>query len=79
MDKEVVTIYNGKDACHQCEGWKRIANDEDQSSWRAWAELPDQASLAVKMGLVKPILCPHCKGTGVEPTDSTNHKERVRQ
>lgn len=63
----IVVIYDGKDACVQCLGWKRVANTDDGESWKYWAELPAQSAIAVSMGLVKPIECPHCKGTGIEP------------
>lgn len=61
---ETVIIYDGEDKCPRCLGWKRIANDEDGGSWKYWAELPAQSALAVQMGLVKPIICPACNGSG---------------
>jgi hypothetical protein len=61
----IVVIYEGEDACTQCLGWKRVDSSEQQS-WKYWAELPAQSQIAVKMGLVKPIVCPHCGGTGKE-------------
>jgi hypothetical protein len=66
---EVVVIYEGEDACQQCLGWKRIANSDDQESWKYWAELPTQSAIAVQVGMVKPVECPRCHGTGVEPKD----------
>ena len=62
-----IVIYKGDDACQQCIGWKRIANDDEQLSWKHWAELSPPSNIAVQLGLVFPIECPRCKGTGIEP------------
>lgn len=61
----LILIYEGDDACEQCLGWKMVA-DAGQESWKYWAELPAQSRLAVAMGIVKPVLCPRCNGTGKE-------------
>ena len=65
--KNFVVIYEGENVCQKCYGWKRVANTDEMESWKYWAELPVQSAVAVAMGLVKPIECPHCKGTGTEP------------
>lgn len=62
---DVVVIYEGDDACERCLGWKRV-DDGEQQSWKYWEELPAQSRIAVTMGLVKPIICPDCNGTGVQ-------------
>lgn len=62
---EVVEIYTGPDACPHCLGWKRIASGEEGASWKHWAELPSPEDLAVRLGVVYPIECPSCKGTGI--------------
>lgn len=64
---QIVTIYEGEDACIQCLGWKRVDNGEHAQSWKYWAGLPEQSKFAIRTGLVKPVVCPHCKGIGVEP------------
>lgn len=61
---QTITIYDGPDPCPQCLGWKRIANDDDQSSWKYWAELLLPANIGVQLGIVYPIMCPKCLGTG---------------
>lgn len=66
MLPNIVVIYDGEDACTQCEGWKRVDNGDDQGSWKYWAELPAPSNIAVQMGLVRPVTCPRCDGTGVE-------------
>lgn len=63
---DTVVIYEGDDKCSQCLGWKRV-DDGEQQSWKYWAELPEQSKVAIKIGLVKPVECPLCKGTGIEP------------
>lgn len=71
---DIVTIYDGEGACQQCLGWKRV-DDGKQQSWKYWAELPAQSAVAVRMGLVRPIECPRCHGTGREP-ESVEDKAR---
>lgn len=63
-----IVIYYGPGPCQKCLGWKHIANDDEQSSWKHWAELPPPSNLAVQLGLVFPIDCPRCQGTGKEPS-----------
>ncbi len=53
--------------CNQCDGCGRIANSEDGEPWTVWQSLPPGSDLAVQMGLVQPIECPRCKGTGNDP------------
>lgn len=62
-----VTIYEGSDACKKCLGWKRVADSDDGESWKYWAELPAASAIAVTLGIVKPVECPRCKGTGKDP------------
>jgi len=50
--------------CEKCDGCGKIANDEDETPWSDWLELPLGSSAAILMGLVKPIECPKCKGSG---------------
>jgi hypothetical protein len=50
--------------CRRCAGCGQIANSEDGEPWTFWAELPEINRLAVTMGIVKPIPCPACHGTG---------------
>ena len=63
---DLITIYEGADACQRCLGWKRV-DDGEQQSWKYWEELPSSSRIAINLGLVKPIVCPDCKGSGVEP------------
>ncbi len=50
--------------CSKCNGEGRVADSADQEPWSAWATLPRGSDLAVRFGLVKPIPCPKCGGTG---------------
>jgi hypothetical protein len=49
-----------KGPCPTCEGCGQIANDDSQTPWSAWLDLPLKSSAAVLMGLVRPLPCPTC-------------------
>lgn len=50
--------------CPECAGCGQIANDDDRTPWKYWAELPPPSNLAVLMGVVQPVTCDACQGTG---------------
>ena len=50
--------------CDKCDGCGKIANSEDGEPWTAWQSLPPGSDVAVKLGLIWPILCPSCGGSG---------------
>ena len=50
--------------CTACDGCGQVADDEDRTPWTAWATLPRGADIAVRTGLVKPVRCEACAGTG---------------
>jgi hypothetical protein len=50
--------------CTRCDGCGQIADTEDGEPWTQWANLPVQSATAVLMGIVKPVPCPVCGGTG---------------
>ena len=52
------------DKCRQCDGCGKVADTNDQEPWTAWTSLPPQSAIAVVAGIVKPIDCPICGGTG---------------
>lgn len=54
----------GKAPCPRCRGCRQIASDDDCTPWVDWLELPLGSSLAVLAGIVKPLPCPACNGTG---------------
>lgn len=59
--------------CLTCDGCGQIANDEDRTPWRYWLDLPLKSALAVTSGVVGPIACPTCGGTGKKPvTEDTD-------
>lgn len=63
----MVVIYDGDNRCKRCLGWKRVANSDDGESWKYWAELAPPSNLAVQLGIVVPLVCPRCDGTGIDP------------
>lgn len=50
--------------CPICEGCGQLADIPERDPWSYWQSLPPGADAAVRMGLVQPIECPTCKGTG---------------
>lgn len=56
--------------CPKCAGCGRVGNTDDQEPWSQWESLPPGSDLAVKMGLVRPMTCPGCAGTGKREEES---------
>ena len=52
--------------CQRCDGCGKVATTDDQEPWSAWLALPVESAQALLLGIVKPITCPGCGGTGVE-------------
>jgi hypothetical protein len=50
--------------CTKCDGCGKIANTDDQEPWTVWTGLPLHSATAVLIGLVTPLTCPECGGTG---------------
>ncbi len=50
--------------CPRCEGCGKLADSDDREPWTVWENLPLRSAGAVLLGLVKPIECPDCSGTG---------------
>lgn len=63
----IVLTIKRREPCPNCLGDKQIADSEDGERWSAWANLPPGSDLAVRTGMVKPITCPECNGTGTKP------------
>lgn len=52
--------------CTKCQGCGQVANTDAEEPWSQWADLPSESSAAVIVGLVKPITCPDCNGSGMK-------------
>lgn len=50
--------------CGRCDGCGKIADGEEGAPWSVWESMPLKSSAAVLLGIVKPITCPDCGGTG---------------
>jgi len=50
--------------CGRCCGCGKIADSDSGEAWTFWEELPPGSDIAVRLGIVKPIPCPECNGTG---------------
>ncbi len=58
-----------KNKCHKCHGCGQVATDDEQTPWIFWEELPRGSDLAVQLGMVSPVTCPACGGSGKETTE----------
>lgn len=50
--------------CQICYGCGSMATDDDNTPWFVWATMSSPSNLAVQIGMVRPIDCPICNGTG---------------
>lgn len=50
--------------CTRCNGCGKIANDDEGTPWTDWTSLPLHSAIAVVAGIVQPLTCPLCNGTG---------------
>jgi hypothetical protein len=50
--------------CPRCDGCGKISDGEHGEPWSVWMAMPLQSSAAVLFGIIKPIPCPACGGTG---------------
>ena len=50
--------------CEKCDGCGKVANTDEQEPWTWWEDLPPGNDIAVWMGIVRPVECPECHGTG---------------
>ena len=50
--------------CKRCEGCGKIADDDEGTPWHYWKSLPLMSAGAVLAGIVKPLPCPECDGSG---------------
>lgn len=55
--------------CPRCAGCGQIASDEEGTPWKYWLELPIKIAQSILLGIVKPLLCPVCKGKGKVPIE----------
>lgn len=53
-----------KDKCLRCDGCGQIADSDEGEPWSMWMALPVASAFAVLTGMVKPIQCPKCGGSG---------------
>ena len=65
--------------CPKCDGCGKVATDDDQSPWTRWERLPAGSDFAVRFGVVKPVECPECGGSGtIEPAPVPSKAEVER-
>ena len=51
-------------SCPRCDGCGKLADTEQKEPWTQWTSMPLHSSMAVLSGIVKPIPCPDCGGSG---------------
>ena len=58
----------GQGECRRCLGSGKVADSADQEPWTVWRDHKDYwIQRVVAQGLVVPITCPECKGSGIQP------------
>lgn len=65
--EHLVTIDPTKPECERCDGCGKIGSDATGAPWTFWQSLKPGEDIAVRMGLVRPLPCPVCEGTGRQP------------
>lgn len=63
MNYKTVIMKDGN--CGRCAGCGYL--DGEGQPFKYWLELPVQSALALQMGLVRPVECDDCKGSGFQP------------
>jgi hypothetical protein len=63
-EKRVAAMRADPTNCPRCWGCGRIADSDNAEPWICWEMLPSPSNFAVVMGIVKPLPCPACGGTG---------------
>ena len=61
--------------CLRCDGCGQTDNNDDweeRESWTAWEQLPPSSKLFVTLGLVFPVPCYICEGSGVVPEETAS-------
>jgi hypothetical protein len=56
--------------CGRCDGCGKIASGDEGAPWSTWMAMPVQSSLAVLAGIVKPLPCPTCGGSGKQTAEA---------
>lgn len=56
----------GSKKCETCEGCGQLANTKEREPWSRWLELPVRSAVAIFIGMVSPVICSDCKGTGIK-------------
>jgi len=72
----VCDVFDLTTACPACDGCGKVANSQDQEPWTRWLALPLASAAAVTMGLVKPVTCRRCGGSGHVVKDEGEEKRR---
>ncbi|MDE2096709.1 MAG: hypothetical protein KGL39_05625 [Patescibacteria group bacterium] len=55
--------------CQRCNGCGKLANTDAQEPWTYWLALPLRSAAAVILGIVKPVPCHACGGSGTVPSE----------
>ena len=60
--RPIVILKHGD--CRRCDGCGWIDDGDEGVPWSTWLDLPRSATIGIDLGLIKPIVCPDCKGEG---------------
>lgn len=73
----MTSTNDNTEPCHRCLGCGQLANSDDREPWTTWQDLPPGSDLAVRLGLVRPVPCDICGGSGKTPAATAHELEFV--
>lgn len=75
IDAAYDSIKDDPTACRGCLGSGKVANDDEGAPWPVWEAMVPPTNIAVSLGLVQPVKCERCGGTGRSDRPDGDHTE----
>lgn len=68
-EADVSACMSDPNNCRRCYGNGYVASSDDHDPWLIWLALPPVSDMAVVLGLITPLTCFSCLGTGKADAD----------